>query len=484
MVKQLMKEAGDVYGNSLAFAKRQLKDHITCEHSLEELFGVSPYIIKFLPEKMKPLVKDFLTALWATNKGIEYSPLLPATAVILLLFMEPPAAYASLQAMINRSQEDCWYFTMDRKNYHKNVIAIEKSIIKKAPDVAKKANELGVNIAFLTLGLIPAFFLPFSPLPVALTFFDSFIVEGRKVLIRFITTIFKHNSVALLKCKTSKEFATILLTDMDGFTNPNHLRNFLGECFKIYMSRRKHPFDLHKIPSSDVKKIAEMNSNAMMMAHVLRDHMPEDYNPLDFPRKDNLTVITELTSTITPEEIRKYQTDVQKKLVDIQEVHGGKLLDNNNYYKLKEFIPLIYLRKSPALIYSLSKDGTMLSTLIEKTRRKGAHILMIKTEKSIIGAFLSDQIENTSGRFYGNASTFVFHIGDTMNCYKHSHPPNKNYISVDDDTMILGGPNPAIIVSDGFENVRSCECDTFGSPQLTIDASEKILDIELYIFEQ
>lgn len=481
--KQLIDELGNVYENALSLVNRQLKSNKVHEHSLEDLFSGSAYIIKFLPEKIQPLVKEFLRAIWATNKGIEYFPFLPVIAVILLLFMEPPAAYASLQAMIRRSQEDSWYFTLNRKNYYKNVVAIEKLLNIKTPDVVSKAKSLGVGIDFLILALLPSFFIPISQLPIALTFFDSFIVEGRKVLLRFITTIFKINSDILLKSNSPKEFVTIILDTFSGFSKPQNLRTFLKESFSIYMSRKKHLFGLERI-ETDNNKISETIKNTKMIASIFNDQIRGDFNPLDFPRKLNLNVLSDLANIIPSEEIVKYQKNVQRKFNEIEIIHEGRLLDTKNYFVIKEYIPFIYLRQNPSLSYSLSKDGTILQTLLNEMKKKGAHILIIKTDKSIIGAFLSDQLEKTGSVYSRNTSNFVFHIKDsTMKCYKHPRPPNKDYLSVDDDTIMIGGPNPAIIIGDRLDKVRSCKCDTFDSPQLTLESSENILDVELYILE-
>lgn len=483
--KELQDELGDVYENARNIAKRQNKQH-TCQ-ALEELFGGSIRLLKYLPESITPIAKEFLEVLWTMNKGIDYSPLIPTIAIILLLFMEPPLAYVTIQAMINRSHDDGWYFAVDRKSYHKSIIAIEKLVQKKVADVAKKAQEFGLNIALITLTLLPAFFLPFMPLPVALTIFDSYIFEGRKVLSRFVITIFKHNREKIAKCTSPEEFSKIILSEMDGLSNPTNLNGFLNECFKMYLTRRKHICDMERISSGEITKMSELNTEAAIITKIFENHIPQDVNPLSFPREDDSNFIQDIASTVTPEEFRKYQAELAKKYIDtsLPEVHGGRILTNSMLYEMREFMPAYYYHQSPELVFSLSKDGTSFSSLSHVKTEKIPHILIIKTAKSIIGAFLSEPPHEQEGspKYFGAACTFVFQGGETATCYRHSQPPNKNFIFVDKDTLMIGGPNPAILLSNGFETVQSLECDTFGSPVLLQEKIEKVIDIELFMMK-
>jgi hypothetical protein len=68
-----------------------------------------------------------------------------------------------------------------------------------------------------------------------------------------------------------------------------------------------------------------------------------------------------------------------------------------------------------------------------------------------------------------------------MKCYRLRAPPNKLFISVSTEDLIIGGPDPAIELADEFKRMASKPCETFGSPSFAFDeAGDGILEVELY----
>ena len=515
---ELLKKYGNIYESAVKAVETRASKH---EFTEEELFGGSVKIVHFLPESLIPTIRQFLKVVWSNNNGIQYSPLIPTISIILLLFMEPPLAYLSIQAMINKSREDSWYFTVDKKAFHSSVIATEKLVYKKVADVAEHAANLELNIAYIALSLMPAFFLPFMPIPVALTIFDSFIVEGRKILSRFIIQLFKQSRKELLKTTTQQEFINVIVSEMDKLSNVKELTSFLQSCFKMYLARKPHIVDLEKEAEHDQESILSLNRGADVISTIL-SNIPSDIpNPLSFPRvgSEGSLFIRSVLEGTTPEEMKRMQDAMQEQFfqkalptvctgrvkkrelkpfqMTISESDESTTADidfvpiftNSMFYSMRNFIPHAYQRHNPDLIYKMSRDGTAFRSFIASAIAPVPHFLIIKTKLGhVIGALLSDPPnpslrKHSLERYFGNPTMFVFKADQTAVCYKLSVPPNNSFISIDRGMIMIGGPEPAILILESFSTVISKPCETFGSPSLLENPEgEEILDVEMYQF--
>jgi len=90
-------------------------------------------------------------------------------------------------------------------------------------------------------------------------------------------------------------------------------------------------------------------------------------------------------------------------------------------------------------LYSLSKDGCALKTLINKTQENQNTILIVKDdENNIFGAYASEAFE-LSGNFYGTGETFLFSFfkDNRIHVY-NSTGINENYIYGDEKQIAFG----------------------------------------------
>lgn len=635
---------GDIY----EFA---LEDSKNTPINDQSSFGVTFNYIDFVPPPMADILPTFLHALWYHNQTIEYSPLVPAIATMLLMYMEPNLAYLSLQAIINKSKESLFYLLLNKKQFYASIEAVEKLIIIRLPSVANHAQKLGIDFPQLIVSISPSFFIPFISYTVSLTFFDSFISEGRKVFFRFLLQILFDEKDNLVNTTDSSEFDRLIFNAIDRLNNPKVMNSFLKKAFKLKMKRKSHIEKFEKMSSgiadatklhlnfsqlqellpqnsprihhrrtktmdakakkqlnllnlndtdndslifnSNVKIEIPKNSNARMAqtqnagsnnnkeggfmiidgeqskkkkkaesekttdsnlkmgsaksssstvtessstnpkkansnsnsnANVsdlinssgINDVRSEDNTNLNISMSNvnrstsNLTLSTKsslLTSDSTNislrassgripssillskseiDSVRSIQAQIAARWLPLIHTHGetNVMLKEQMLLSIRNQLPPVFRLYSADLSYKMSVHGSYFASLFSRCNSRCQYILLIRTSQKLIGAFLSDPLIPTkNGRYYGTGMTMVFDLDKAL-FYKVKSPPKNDYfLSVSDNTIMIGGPDPAFYIQDGFRTVYSRKCETFNSPALTGDKiSDEIVDLEVYRF--
>ena len=483
-------------GAAYQLALKKIKN----EEFHESFFGGAINILNFLSPKIAKECKTFLHVVWSQNKRIEFSPLIPTVSILLLMYLEPPLAYLAIQAMINRSYDDMWYFTLTRDHFLASIEAFRSLVHRSFRKIEFKCTSLGLDVAQIGIALFPVFFLPFTPLHVALTLFDSYINEGRKIPIRVALTLFQSEEDLLLEAKTSNEFLNILIHGMDKLANVKSTQRFLFNSFHRFLSRGSH---INKYEKSAIKdKRGVMSSSICKSAASFQSMLNDNVFSVLTPQRrfsdpslsDSSDEIIALEDTkpgliiptnIDLKEMENEQKKLQKQLAESSAptVINGKLLTQELYYSLRSLLPVSMRSYYAKKVFSITEDGTLFRTLFEKQTKKAPCILMIKTKTQLVGAFLSDPLNpdiSSRGRFYGRPINFVFKCNPLM-VFKCNEVVNTMFQSVTSDTISIGGPRAAIFIQDGFRHMISEKCETFGSPSFTTSETDyPILNVELY----
>lgn len=186
------------------------------------------------------------------------------------------------------------------------------------------------------------------------------------------------------------------------------------------------------------------------------------------------------------DEMRAQQNTIRRRMAYslLPSIRSGNLLNNALFLCIREFFPFNWVQLHAHVVFQMNIHGTSLSSLIEKCHNRSPLIIVVKTKFGLFGAVLSDPLKPThkSVRYYGNSQTFVFH--DRM-CYKLVEPPNNNFISVSNESLMIGGPYCALFLSNGFENILSENCPTFNSPSFcSSPLGDSILDLEVYVLRR
>lgn len=429
------------------------------------LFGsIFPLSLFSLPESVSNELMNFLTVLWANNSDITFAPLIPTVSFLLLMFLEPDLAYISIQAMINRSKNDSWYFTLDKSHFLASIAAFCVLAQNRISNIYNKAIELGIEFSSFVMSMFQFLFLPFMPLPVVMTMFDSFVIEGRKILVRFLINLLKYCEKNLLVAKTKSEFINEVLKTMNDISSTSKLKHFLKDSFDISLQRKKHMIAIENKVLSHKDQLYSINYG---LNRDLIDASLEinGEHPLKFPRtksNDKLVSISNQT--------------VNSKII------GGKLLTKDLHIILRQYFPKTYCNHSLQIVFDLENDGTSYSGLVSSMKSKSPYLIIIKTTDHIFGAFFNEKPVQSGSSTKGNRTCFVF---DAEN-YKVYKPPDKSNLSFFNITrkmFCVGGPEPAIIFDENVYIVQSNPCETYASPSFTNNEFGEVISmIEIYQF--
>ena len=132
-------------------------------------------------------------------------------------------------------------------------------------------------------------------------------------------------------------------------------------------------------------------------------------------------------------------------------------------------------------------------TFYEKVTNQGPLIMIIKDENGyIFGVFIaqSDGLINngrvhTKKRFFGGADTFVFSLYPSANKYEWTKV-NRFFVYFDlenrnNSTIIIGGgKSTALTLMNNLSKGISQNCDTFGSPQLSLNQEFNCIALEVW----
>ena len=124
-------------------------------------------------------------------------------------------------------------------------------------------NRLGYSFSDLLQDFLPTLFRPCLPLRSALTIFDSFMIEGRKILTRVSIGLLKEAKNDLLLAKTPAEFKATVLSRLSEASSLPKLRQLLDTSSKVFVPSSKKEAEASKTKkrcSAIDKLIRSMNS--------------------------------------------------------------------------------------------------------------------------------------------------------------------------------------------------------------------------------
>lgn len=479
---------GDVYNSAVENAKK-----IPINENSN--FGITFKYPEFVPQGIANILPNFLHVVWYNNQYIKYSPLIPAISTMLLSYMEPSLAYISLQAMINKSRKTSFYLLLDKTQLYVTIEAVEKLIVSRLPQIAHHCGKLNIILSQLILSILPSIFYPFISFNLSLRIFDSFVSEGRKVLLRFLLQILIDLKNNLLLTSDSNEFNRLIFTSINRLNDPVKMKEFSKKAFKIKMKWKSH-----------IEKL-ERNVNGMsdglkskLNAQMQKAIEPSDYNPKVRHRRtktlyshntngsDNKIILSPQTNKDEKTEVetmKNIQEQIAKSYLPTVFTNGERnvVFKEQMLLSIINNLPPIFRLYSCDLVFKMSVHGSHLLSLYSRCNSRCQYIMIIKTNTKIIGAFLSDfQVDKFKGHYFGTGMTMVFDIDKSL-FFKLRYSPNNYFICGSDDSLMIGGPDPALFIPNGFDTVYSKPCETFKSPILTENQNgDGIIDFEMYKF--
>jgi len=120
-----------------------------------------------------------------------------------------------------------------------------------------------------------------------------------------------------------------------------------------------------------------------------------------------------------------------------------KLLSNSSIFtddcqkKLHKFLPASFRLKNLQLIFTTSRDGTSMRTLLNRAEGFTHTLLVIKDSQSFVfGGFCTEEW-HLDEVFYGTGETFLFSLSPKVNAYKWTH--KNDYFQFCDLTSLCMG---------------------------------------------
>ncbi|OHS95325.1 TLD family protein [Tritrichomonas foetus] len=422
-----------------------------CQHasmiqsSSNSLFCGRLDILNFLPPAVLLQIETFLHIFWTQNNTIEFSPLIPIVASLLLLYMEPSLAYLSLQAMVNKSKmQEGWFFCLDKKTFLAQAKVFPQICEKRVKNVTKHARIINVNIEAVFISFVSLFFFPFVDLQTALTLFDIYLIEGRRFLIQFLLALFQSEEKILLQTNNADDFIEVLTDAIERLNDLNSLKIFLiknvakasvGKWNQLI--RHEENFIKSLVKTQDVRNLqivshddhvySAFKSKIMNFTEEELEFDEENdnfHNNLDyFSPTENQTgnimgvqSMNNIRSNLiqaTNDEIEAAQAMITRSFADnhLMRIHGGRLLTVPMFYSIRSRLSPVFHKHSCQLVFSKSLNGCSLDNLIFSTNLSHCpHILMIETKDSLIGALISDSLKN---EYSCNFSNMIYDQNDS-----------------------------------------------------------------------
>ena len=449
---ELLQSSGNIWQDILATKLEPFQQNIISTFGFPnyDLFYDDPQLISLLN-----IIKN-------QNNNVLFSPIIPSTASMLLLYLDQEKAYFALQAMINTGDR---YFTLSKEKFVASMHSFENILSYYSHRLAEHTKSLNILIGEIAFFVIPLFFTTKMLKEVALVICDSFVSEGRKVMVRYFIGILLRIQNQLLETNTADEFMNAIVNYLTLLQSPEEMHDLTDLSFSIRLSQERN------IAPAEQKALRRKNTvfNVNVLPMIEDFSTSHFYSPLFESMKD---------SNFTFSGCHRWNISLSKS-TGIN-MNNGKLITKFTFAQIQSRFPQVFRRYEPKYIYLLSVDGTSFYSFIKNVTTLCPYMLVIKTPTKLFGAVFSDPpCPQNNGQYFGNPTTTVFDI--TENKVYRSTGKNTQFISVSSEAIIVGAHNIAIFIPNGFKRVSSDFCQTFDSPRFTSsEAGDSILDMELY----
>ncbi|OHS93669.1 TLD family protein [Tritrichomonas foetus] len=443
-------------------------------------FGSQLIFENYLPGDASKLLNSFLNVVHSQNQYIYKTPIIVPVSLFLLLFMEPSLAYLSIQGMINKTRmNETSYFLFDGKQVRAQADSVDELLEKVCKPVLMHSKSLDFSIPDLLSDLLPNFFLPYTSLTAALTIFDSYVLEGRKVLTRVLLGLFISNKDKLLATKDATEFGNVILRACAELDNPDILDYVLTKSFNLSLSR-----DKDMVPAEN-RAMKLSNIIPRSVTRVRRESMcPSSVNTITSCRIDcanmkPLVSIDTLPMTI-PAESNSMLIKSRRLVSVLKGIQSDTLLSFDMFLIIQKSLPFLYRHRKAKMTFSLLHHGTTFSSFLSSAPKHDPSILLVKTTNGLFGALISDPLIVSPRKYYGRSFSFVFDANSKM-IYRPESLVNSLFVHLDHQSLMIGGPRPAIFLEDGFKKMMGEACETFDSPSFVKNSGgDLIYDVQLY----
>ncbi|CAD8048322.1 unnamed protein product [Paramecium primaurelia] len=161
----------------------------------------------------------------------------------------------------------------------------------------------------------------------------------------------------------------------------------------------------------------------------------------------------------------------------------SEIVTRDKFISISTHLPILFKGQKWQCIYSSIQHGSSIQTLMRKTENNSPSVILIRDlDNYLFGAYLSDGIKNSYGKFYGNGESFLFTFKNSQDIkvYKWTHI--NNYITLcDTDGLAVGcGDKYGLFINSDLSNGYSCHCETFDNDVLSKNNKFVIERLEIW----
>ncbi|CAD8056809.1 unnamed protein product [Paramecium sonneborni] len=149
---------------------------------------------------------------------------------------------------------------------------------------------------------------------------------------------------------------------------------------------------------------------------------------------------------------------------------NSEIVTRDKFISISTHLPSLYKGQKWQCIYSSIQHGSSIKTLMRKSENQLPSILLIKDlDQYLFGAYISDGIKNSCGKFYGNGESFLFTFKNSSDITVYKWTQINNYITLCDvDGLAVGcGDKYGLFINSDISNGYSCHCETFNNEILS-----------------
>lgn len=354
-------------------------------------------------------LKRILWVLSNLHPEINFSPQIVNLTSLLLVYSTEEEAYAIIKKLISSSAHEkdiiLKHITFNTKELRQVVGIVIKVLKKKCEELSEFLDSRNISLKDHIAKIFCSFGIGYFSFALLMRMLGCFIVEGNKVFIKVIISMF------VLYCG---KISTEKFEDFDEFLkncfySQNSIDIIMNKAFKVKLSR----FDF-------------------------------EGSIVDIKLKQPIYL---------------YRPFIEKPFELFKESYLQLLWGN---------FPQLYRVYRPKLVYSSESQGISLRTLLRNAREfesKTPMLLAIKSEqKNIYGAFLDCALRE-SNEYLGSSESFLFQLEPEFVVFNASGK-NSDYAWSNGDMVAFGGGGhgPALSIDKYIGTCQSYISDTFDNP--------------------
>ncbi|PRP77332.1 hypothetical protein PROFUN_05577 [Planoprotostelium fungivorum] len=403
------------------------------------------------PERIK-IMKRVLCVIAMEHPGLSYAPYLPNMVVLLSQHLSEGDTYVSIYLLLGlfpavetkgRGREKKNYphphlkYTPQHKRIptgYNDINAMFSTMCALAETKISGMRQLCEKLHISTMDFCKKiffdYFVDLCSHPVVLDVFDCFLAEDvfftYKVSLAFLKTLMTDFSARIQCCQNESDFLTAA-RDMGMTMNDGCYLVDLAATFKV---------DRNKVYGKDRNKSIDQALK----------HMTLFYHPKGLGKSE--------------------------------------IIDSMQFEMIYTWLTARLRITNPILVYQSSKQGYSTSSLRNQCTET-PQLIVLKTNKGIMGAFVMENWKGKGTRWYGDRHTFLFRFDPTPQKYNWTEGNLEAFQCNDGNGIQIGGPEGGLCLDEEMYRGHSRRSASLNNDPLTCDGSEDFTcsAVEVYNFE-